>query len=99
MRAAAGLSPALVPTTRPAESMALLTSAVVGGQALSLAVSGRLAEAYGPSDAFGVATGAAVLILGIALATRAMSRPPGAATPAVAAPAGSGRRASADRRP
>ncbi|MGG2459430.1 MFS transporter [Streptomyces sp. RGM 3693] len=70
-----GLTERLVPATRLAESMAFLTSAVVGGQALALAASGRLADAYGPSAAFAVAVGAAVLILVVALTTRAGSRP------------------------
>ncbi|MEE4422745.1 MFS transporter [Streptomyces bugieae] len=86
-----GLTERLVPATRLAESMAFLTSAVVGGQALSLAASGRLAEAYGPSAAFAVAVCAAVLILGIALATRGPAPAPAAATRAAAAPACSGR--------
>ncbi|WP_310723261.1 MFS transporter [Streptomyces sp. N2A] len=86
-----GLTERLVPATRLAEAMAFLTSAVVGGQALSLAASGRLAEAYGPSAAFAVAVCAAVLILGIALATRAPAPSPAAARRAAAAPACSGR--------
>lgn len=94
-----GLTERLVPATRLAESMAFLTSAVVGGQALALAASGRLAEAHGPSAAFALALGAAVLILGIALTTRAAPRRPTAAMPAVAAPADSARSASAGRRP
>jgi len=86
-----GLTERLVPAGRLAESMAFLTSAVVGGQALSLAASGRLAEAHGPSAAFAVAVGAAVLILGLALTTRATDRPAAAITPAAGAPAGSAR--------
>ncbi|WP_043266759.1 MFS transporter [Streptomyces sp. CT34] len=70
-----GLTERLVPATRLAESMAFLTSAVVGGQALALAVSGRLADAHGPSAAFAVAVGAAVLILVVALTTRAGAPP------------------------
>ncbi|WP_330316426.1 MFS transporter [Streptomyces platensis] len=84
-----GLTERLVPAGRLAESMAFLTSAVVGGQALSLAASGRLAEAHGPSAAFAVAVGAAVLILGLALTTRATDRPAAAIRPAAGAPAGS----------
>lgn len=80
-----------MPAGRLAESMAFLTSAIVGGQALSLAVSGRLAEAHGPTAAFAVAVGAAVLILGLALTTRGTDRPAAALTPAAAAPAGSAR--------
>ncbi|MEU3990935.1 MFS transporter [Streptomyces platensis] len=84
-----GLTERLVPADRLAESMAFLTSAVVGGQALSLAASGRLAEAHGPSAAFAVAVGAAVLILVLALTTRATDRPAAAVRPAAGAPAGS----------
>ncbi|MER6842669.1 MFS transporter [Streptomyces platensis] len=86
-----GLTERLVPPGRLAESMAFLTSAVVGGQALSLAASGRLTEAHGPSAAFAVAVGAAVLILGLALTTGATDRPAGALRPAAGAPAGSAR--------
>ncbi|QIY58152.1 hypothetical protein HEP86_31095 [Streptomyces sp. RPA4-5] len=86
-----GLTERLVPAGRLAESMAFLTSAVVGGQALSLAASGRLAEAHGPSAAFAVAVGAAVLILGLALTTRATDRPAAAVRPVAGAPAGSAR--------
>ncbi|GAB7030315.1 hypothetical protein AB0G35_19410 [Streptomyces sp. NPDC021749] len=86
-----GLTERLVPATRLAEAMAFLTSAVVGGQALSLAAAGRLAEAYGPSAAFAVAVGAAVLLLGTAVTTRGPDPAPTAATRAAAAPAGSGR--------
>ncbi|MFD5393723.1 MFS transporter [Streptomyces sp. NPDC127097] len=86
-----GLTERLVPAGRLAESMAFLTSAIVGGQALSLAVSGRLAEAHGPSAAFAVAVGAAVLILALALTTRATGRPAAAVRPAAGAPAGSAR--------
>ncbi|MGA5265453.1 MFS transporter [Streptomyces lydicamycinicus] len=84
-----GLTERLVPAGRLAESMAFLTSAVVGGQALSLAAAGRLAEAHGPSAAFAVAVGAAVLILALALITRATDRPAAAVRPAAGAPAGS----------
>ncbi|MCW7990191.1 hypothetical protein XF35_34305 [Streptomyces platensis subsp. clarensis] len=86
-----GLTERLVPAGRLAESMAFLTSAIVGGQALSLAVSGRLAEVHGPTAAFAVAVGAAVLILGLALTTRGTDRPSAALMPAAAAPAGSAR--------
>ncbi len=85
-----GLTERLVPAGRLAESMAFLTSAVVGGQALALAAAGRLAEAYGPSAAFAVAVGAAVLILPLALGAPARRRA-AAPTPAAATPAGSGR--------
>ncbi|MFF1414822.1 MFS transporter [Streptomyces sp. NPDC058289] len=58
---------------RLAESMAFAASSLVAGQAASLAVSGRLAEAYGPSAAFAVAVGAAALCLVLALVTRVPS--------------------------
>ncbi|WP_406707912.1 hypothetical protein [Streptomyces halobius] len=84
----------MVPATRLAESMAFLTSAVVGGQAPAPAASGRLADAHGPSAAFATAVGAAVLILGVAITAKVMPRtaaPVPGATPAAATPAGSGR--------
>ncbi|MEU1230378.1 MFS transporter [Streptomyces sp. NPDC005828] len=54
-----GLTERTVPAARLAESMAFLTSGIVGGQALALAVSGRLAEGHGAPAAFAVAVGAA----------------------------------------
>ncbi|TJZ49588.1 MFS transporter [Streptomyces piniterrae] len=92
-----GLTERVVPATRLAESMAFLTSAVVGGQALALAASGRLADAHGPSAAFAVAVGAAVLILCVAVGARVTPRNaaptdgPTSATSAAGVPAGSGR--------
>ncbi|MFD3696420.1 MFS transporter [Streptomyces sp. NPDC058646] len=59
-----------VEPARLAESMALAASSLVAGQAVALAVSGRLAEWYGPPGAFAVAVGAAALSLILALATR-----------------------------
>ncbi|QHA07474.1 MFS transporter [Streptomyces broussonetiae] len=59
-----------VPPARLAEAMALATSALVGGQALSVAVTGRLTEAYGPTAAFAVASTAAALTFVIALTAR-----------------------------
>ncbi|MFG3042127.1 MULTISPECIES: MFS transporter [unclassified Streptomyces] len=55
-----GLTERTVPAGRLAESMAFLTSGIVGGQALALALSGRLAEGHGAPAAFAVAVGAAV---------------------------------------
>ena len=55
-----GLTERTVPAARLAESMAFLTSGIVGGQALALALSGRLAEGHGAPAAFAVAVGAAV---------------------------------------
>ncbi|WP_368396474.1 MFS transporter [Streptomyces sclerotialus] len=81
------LTERLVPARRMAESMAFLTSSVVGGQALALALSGRLAESYGPAAAFAVAVAAAVLVLCLALTVRLRTRP-GAPAYAGARPGG-----------
>ncbi|MFD7631164.1 MFS transporter [Streptomyces sp. NPDC059851] len=59
-----------VEPARLAEATAYAASALVAGQALALAVSGRLAEAYGPAGAFAVAVGAAAAALLIALGAR-----------------------------
>ncbi|MFD6885423.1 MFS transporter [Streptomyces sp. NPDC059957] len=59
-----------VEPSRLAESMAFAASSLVAGQAASLAVSGRLAEWYGPWAAFAVAVGAAALCLVLALVTK-----------------------------
>ncbi|MFJ4777281.1 MFS transporter [Streptomyces sp. NPDC088762] len=59
-----------VQPARLAESMAFAASSLVAGQAIALAVSGRLAESYGPAGAFAVAVGAAALCLALALGTR-----------------------------
>ncbi|KOV69288.1 MFS transporter [Streptomyces sp. MMG1121] len=65
-----GLIERAVPPTRLAEAMAVATSALVGGQALSVAVTGRLTDAYGPRAAFAVASTAAALTFVIALTAR-----------------------------
>ncbi|MEV0603037.1 MFS transporter [Streptomyces sp. NPDC050315] len=91
------LTERLVPARRMAESMAFLTSSIVGGQALALALSGRLAESYGPAAAFAVAVAAAVLVLCMALTVRFRTRPgspestdaPLPVRPAAEAPSGS----------
>ncbi|WP_261989437.1 MFS transporter [Streptomyces sp. uw30] len=62
-----GLTERVVPPARLAEAMAFATSALVGGQALAVAVTGRLAESYGPTAAFGAASLAAALACLIAL--------------------------------
>ncbi|WP_308117010.1 hypothetical protein [Streptomyces guryensis] len=62
-----GLTERAVPPTRRAEAMAVATSAIVGGQALAVAVTGRLAESYGPAAAFAAASTAAALACAIAL--------------------------------
>ncbi|MEU9048877.1 MFS transporter [Streptomyces sp. NPDC048384] len=68
-----GLTERVVPPARLAEAMAFATSALVGGQALALAVTGRLAESYGPATAFGAASLAAALACAIALTARPAS--------------------------
>lgn len=65
-----GLTERVVPPARLAEAMALATSALVGGQALAVAVTGRLAESHGPAAAFGTASLAAALACLIALTAR-----------------------------
>ncbi|MGW1892893.1 MFS transporter [Streptomyces sp. NPDC002004] len=78
-----GLTERAVPPSRLAEAMAFATSAVVGGQALSVLGAGRLAEAYGASAAFAVASTAAGLAFAIALATRPAPHHPRGAEPGV----------------
>ncbi|MEV7886162.1 MFS transporter [Streptomyces sp. NPDC002817] len=68
-----GLTERAVPPTRLAEAMAFATSALVGGQALAIAGTGRLAESYGPAAAFGAASVAAALACAIALTARPTS--------------------------
>ncbi|MEE1819412.1 MFS transporter [Streptomyces sp. NPDC090082] len=65
-----GLTERTVPASRLAESMAFLTSGVVGGQAVALAVSGRLAEGRGAPAAFAVAVGAAAACAVLSWAVR-----------------------------
>ncbi|MFF6901180.1 MFS transporter [Streptomyces hydrogenans] len=84
-----------VPAGRLAEAMAFLTSGVVGGQALALALSGRLAEQHGAPTAFAVAVGAAAgcAALSWTVRTARPGKPRGALTPDGAAPSGSAARA------
>ena len=72
-----GLTEQAAARRRLAEAMAYMTSAIVGGQALALAVSGPLAETAGPAAAFGVAVGAAVLACVLALLTGRRTSPAG----------------------
>ncbi|MFE6618941.1 MFS transporter [Streptomyces sp. NPDC057740] len=65
-----GLTERVVPPARLAEAMAVATSALVGGQALAVAGTGRLAESYGPAAAFGAGSLAAALAGLIALTAR-----------------------------
>ncbi|MFE9393894.1 MFS transporter [Streptomyces flavidovirens] len=79
-----GLTERIVPENRLAESMAFLTSGIVGGQALALALSGRLAEGSGPPAAFAVAVLAATLCAVLAWTARpapAVAPKQAAATP------------------
>ncbi|MEV0174776.1 MFS transporter [Streptomyces sp. NPDC050803] len=91
-----GLTERVVPPVRLAEAMAVATSALVGGQALAVAVTGRLAESHGPAAAFAAGSLAAALACVLALTARPASytgpaatraRP---ATPAAEVPSGSG---------
>ncbi len=70
-----GLTERVVPPGRLVEAMAFATSAIVGGQALAVAVTGRLAESYGPAGAFGAASLAAALACATALTARPASYP------------------------
>ncbi|MEU7647965.1 MFS transporter [Streptomyces huasconensis] len=59
-----------VPRERLAEGMTFAASAFVGGQAVTLAVAGRLAEAHGAGAAFALGTCAAAVAFLVALAAR-----------------------------
>lgn len=65
-----GLLERAVAPYRLAETMGVATSALVGGQALAVAVTGRLAETHGPTAAFAVASAAAGLTFVLALTVR-----------------------------
>ncbi|MEV6113178.1 MFS transporter [Streptomyces sp. NPDC052109] len=65
-----GLLERAVAPARLAEAMGTATSALVGGQALAVAVTGRLADSYGPSAAFAAASTVAALAFALALTTR-----------------------------
>ncbi|MFF1355558.1 MFS transporter [Streptomyces sp. NPDC058297] len=84
-----GLTERAVPGERIAEGMTFASSAFVGGQAVTLAVAGRLAQSQGPAAAFTVGSVAAALAFGVALLVKTPAGP--GVTPAVAAPSGSGR--------
>ncbi|MFH8289563.1 MFS transporter [Streptomyces sp. NPDC018059] len=59
-----------VPQERLAEGMTFAASAFVGGQAVTLAVAGRLAEAHGAGAAFALGSCAAAVAFGVALMAR-----------------------------
>ncbi|MFJ2769358.1 MFS transporter [Streptomyces sp. NPDC087300] len=93
-----------VPPQRLAEGMTFAASAFVGGQAVTLAVAGRIAEAHGAGAAFALGSAAAAVAFVIALIARhgtppgrvlqeAAAEPLGAAalTRDAGAPSGSGR--------
>ncbi|MFI6088685.1 MFS transporter [Streptomyces sp. NPDC051218] len=58
------------PPQRLAEGMTFAASAFVGGQAVTLAVAGRLAESYGPGAAFALGSAAAAVAFLVALVAR-----------------------------
>ncbi|MCX4642427.1 MULTISPECIES: MFS transporter [unclassified Streptomyces] len=82
-----GLTERAVPGERLAEGMTFAASAFVGGQAVTLAVAGRLAESHGPAAAFTVGSVAAALAFGVALLVKAPAAP--GVTPVAATPSGS----------
>ncbi|MFZ3560520.1 MFS transporter [Streptomyces sp. BH055] len=81
-----GLTEQAVPRERLGEGMTAAVSAFVGGQAVTLAAAGRLAEAHGAAAAFAVGSLAAGAAFLVALRVRPLQAPGGTATPAVAAP-------------
>ncbi|MGW0561808.1 MFS transporter [Streptomyces sp. NPDC003016] len=85
-----GLTERIVPENALAEAMAFLTSGIVGGQALALALSGRLAESGGAPAAFAVAVVAATLCAVLAWTARTTSaaagKTAGTVKPGVATP-------------
>ncbi|QEU91078.1 MFS transporter [Streptomyces kanamyceticus] len=95
-----------VPPQRLAEGMTFAASAFVGGQAVTLAVAGRIAESHGAGAAFALGSAAAAVAFVIALIARheprgaparmpheaaAEPRDPAAVTPDAGAPSGTGR--------
>ncbi|WP_405783673.1 MFS transporter [Streptomyces sp. NBC_01378] len=82
-----GLTERAVPGERLAEGMTFAASAFVGGQAVTLAVAGRLAESHGAAAAFTVGSVAAALAFGVALLVKAPAAP--GVTPVAATPSGS----------
>ncbi|MFJ3858125.1 MFS transporter [Streptomyces sp. NPDC090085] len=70
-----------VEPARLATAMAVAASSLVAGQAVALAVCGRLTERHGPDGAFAVAVSAAALCLLLALVTRVPTARPHPAPP------------------
>ncbi|MHC5264461.1 MFS transporter, partial [Streptomyces sp. UC4497] len=81
-----GLTEQAVPRERLGEGMTAAVSAFVGGQAVTLAVAGRLAQAHGAAAAFAVGSLAAGLAFLVALRVRPLQAVGESATPAVATP-------------
>ncbi|MCX5530585.1 MFS transporter [Streptomyces sp. NBC_00006] len=81
-----GLTEQAVPRERLGEGMTAAVSAFVGGQAVTLAVAGRLAQAHGAAAAFAVGSLAAGLAFLVALRVRPLQAVVETATPAVATP-------------
>lgn len=81
-----GLTEQAVPRERLGEGMTAAVSAFVGGQAVTLAVAGRLAQAHGAAAAFAVGSLAAGLAFLVALRVRPLQAVDETATPAVATP-------------
>ncbi|ARX87222.1 hypothetical protein SMD44_06703 [Streptomyces alboflavus] len=75
-----------VPQARLAEGMTFAASAFVGGQAVTLAVAGRVAETHGAGAAFALGSAAAVVAFVVALLARPL-RPGAAAPPGFGRPA------------
>ncbi|MFD0549619.1 MFS transporter [Streptomyces rectiviolaceus] len=71
------------PPQRLAEGMTFAASAFVGGQAVTLAVAGRLAESYGPGAAFALGSAAAAVAFLVALVARPQADDSANATPVV----------------
>ncbi|MFD7296151.1 MFS transporter [Streptomyces sp. NPDC059897] len=81
-----GLTEQAVPRERLGEGMTAAVSAFVGGQAVTLAVAGRLAQSHGAAAAFAVGSLAAGAAFLVALRVRPLQARADPATPAVAAP-------------
>jgi MFS family permease len=71
------------PPRRLAEGMTFAASAFVGGQAVTLAVAGRLAESHGPGAAFALGSAAAAVAFLVALVARPTADDGANATPFV----------------
>ncbi|MEU2604283.1 MFS transporter [Streptomyces albus] len=84
------LTERVVPASRLGESMAFMTSGIIGGQALALMASGPVAEARGPGAAFAVAVGTAAAACALSWACRPERERPASAGRTAAAEATAG---------